>query len=222
MTEGKLHILWDVDGTLVDSAPEIIATIKKSLASVGVDVHNAVKAMRIGPPVRMVMRNSFPEELLSEGQLDEAVKAFRQIYDTSDFADTNPFAGIDDIIHDTRFVHHIITNKPDLPTNRIVAFKGWKDCIVEVLTPNTFEGRLMSKPELFRYCRDEYQDAWMIGIGDMASDSEAARAAGIDTIGVLWGTGTQEELENAGCKFIVSSVNELKKTLEQINEHKTI
>lgn len=222
MIEGKLHILWDVDGTLVDSAPEIIATIRKALGLVGIDMSKAVKPMRIGPPVRMVMRNSFQEDMLSEEQLDEAVKAFRRIYDTSDFADTNPFAGIDDILHDTRFVHHIITNKPDLPTNRIVAFKGWNDCVAEVLTPNTFDGRLLSKPELFSYCRNEYPDAWMIGIGDMASDCEAAKVAGIDTIGVLWGTGTQKELANAGCKFIVSSVDELKKMLDYINEHKTI
>lgn len=220
--DGKLHILWDMDGTLVDSAPEVYATIEKSLASVGVDVLNAVKPLRIGPPVRMVIRNSFPEELLSEEQLDGAVKAFRQIYDTSDFVNTNPFDGIDDIMHDTRFIHHIITNKPDLPTNRIVEFKGWKDCVAEVLTPNTLDGRNMSKPELFTYCRSKYPDASMIGVGDMASDCEAARAADIDAIGVLWGTGTQEELENAECKYIVSDTYELKQLLEHIDEYNTI
>lgn len=220
--DDKLHILWDMDGTLVDSAPEVYATIEKSLASVGIDVHNAAKPLRIGPPVRMVIRNSFPEELLSEEQLDDAVKAFRQIYDTSDYVNTNPFEGIDDILRDTRFIHHIITNKPDLPTNRIVAFKGWKDCVAEVLTPNTLGGRTWAKPELFKYCRDEYPDALMVGVGDMASDSEAARFAGINTIGVLWGTGTQKELENVECNYIVSSTTELKQLLEHINEYNTI
>lgn len=220
---GKLHIVWDMDGTLVDSEPEIVATIEESLASAGISIADAQAPIRIGPPVRNILRTAFPEDVLTETQFDEVVKAFRTIYDTSDYRNTKPYEGIDVIIRDPRYVHHVITNKPDLPTNRIIDSKGWRDYIADVLTPNTMEqqvGRLLTKPELFQLFRKQHPAEWTIGIGDMASDSEAAQAVGMDAIGVLWGTGTYEELELSGCYYIVSSVQELKELLNHLDTNK--
>lgn len=217
--ETNLHLLWDMDGTLVNSEPEILATIDKSLATVGVKMSEAKAPLRIGPPVSIVIRNSFPVEILSEVQLNEAVKAFRKIYDSSDYENTLPFDGIDNLINDSHYVHHIITNKPDFATHRILERKGWDGRVVEVLTPHTLEmefGHTMTKPELFKYCRAAYPEVSMVGIGDMAYDAESAHAAGINSIGVLWGTGTREELEKVGCDFIVSSVKELNLLLKRL------
>lgn len=220
--KAKLHLLWDMDGTLVNSEPEILATIEKSLEIVGVKIGEACDALRIGPPIRTILRNSFTKDILSEEQLNEAVMAFRKIYDSSDYVNTLPFDGIDELIHDNHFVHHIITNKPDLATNRIIEKKGWEGKVIDVLTPHTMEkkiGRPMSKPELFLYCRANYPEVPMVGIGDMALDAESARTAGIKTIGVLWGTGTKEELESAGCNYIVNDTKQLKQLLiNLINE----
>lgn len=216
----KLHLLWDMDGTLVDSEPEILTTIEKSLATVGVKMENADAPLRIGPPVKTIIRNSFSENVLSDAQLDEAVWVFRKIYDTSDYENTLPFDGINELIHDNRYVHHVITNKPDLATNRILERKGWNGCVVEVLTPHTLEneiGHTMTKPELFKYCRSAYPDVPMVGIGDMALDIESAISAGLKTIGVLWGTGTRAELEEAGCKYIVENSFQLKDLLNYLS-----
>ena len=214
--ETNLHLLWDMDGTLVNSEPEILATIEKSLATVGVKMSEAKVPLRIGPPVITVIRNSFPVGILSEEQLNEAVKAFRKIYDSSDYENTLPFDGIEDLINDSHYVHHIITNKPDLATHRILERKGWDGRVVEVLTPHTLEmefGHTMTKPELFKYCRAAYPEVSMVGIGDMAYDAKSAHAAGINSIGVLWGTGTREELEKVGCNYLVENVKQLKKLL---------
>ena len=216
----KLHLLWDMDGTLVNSEPEIIATIEKSLANVGVKISEAKAPLRIGPPVITVIRNSFPVEILSEEQLNEAVKAFRKIYDSSDFENTLPFEGIDELIHDSRYVHHVITNKPDLATNRILEKKGWDGRVIEALTPHTLEmelGHTMTKPELFKYCRAAYPEVPMVGIGDMALDAESAQAAGMKAIGVLWGTGTRDELERVNCNYIVENSKQLKDLLTKLS-----
>lgn len=218
--KSKLHLLWDMDGTLVDSEPEILATIEKSLATVGVKMEEAEAPLRIGPPVKVIIRNSFSEEVLSDSQLDEAVNAFRKIYDNSDYENTLPFEGIDEIIHDSKYVHHVITNKPDLATNRILERKGWSGCVIDVLTPHTLEnviGHTMTKPELFKYCRAAYPEVPMVGIGDMALDAESAIDAGITAIGVLWGTGTRDELEEAGCQYIVENSAQLNDLLNYLN-----
>lgn len=218
--KSKLHLLWDMDGTLVNSEPEILSTIEKSLDSVGVSIDNASAKLRIGPPVKDVIRNAFPQAILSDEQLEDVVKEFRLIYDTSDYENTHPFEGIDELIHDSNYVHHVITNKPDFATNRIIERKGWTSCIVDVLTPHTLEkeiGHTMTKPEMFRYCRAAYPDTPMVGIGDMALDAESAIEAKITAIGVLWGTGTRNELENARCHYIVETSNQLKYLLYNLS-----
>ena len=212
----KLHLLWDMDGTLVNSEPEILSTIEQSLATVGVKMSEAQNPLRIGPPVKTIIRNSFPIETLTEEKLNETVKAFRKIYDSSNYEKTLPFEGVDDLMHDSRYVHHVITNKPDLATNRIIERKGWDGRVIDVLTPHTLEkktGREMTKPELFKCCRTSYPEVTMVGIGDMALDAESAHAAGIKAIGVLWGTGTREELEEAGCNYIIEDTKQLKELL---------
>lgn len=205
----KLYVIWDMDGTLVDSEPEILSTIEKSLTQVGVSLKDAESKLRIGPPVRDVIRNSFSEDILPDEKLDEAVKSFRVIYDTSNYEETKPFDGIDKLIHNAQYIHIVITNKPLLATSRILEAKGWKDCVIDVITPDSLlkerGSRKMSKPEMFKYCRSIHPAAKMVGIGDMALDAKSAIDANITPIGVLWGTGTREELEDAKCHFIVEN-----------------
>ena len=216
----QLHLIWDMDGTLVDSEPEILSTIKRSLAQVGVSMDAATSQLRIGPPVREVIRNAFSEEVLSEEQLDEVVKVFRVIYDTSDYQDTKPFEGIDGIIKNRSYIHHVITNKPFLATNRILEAKGWKDCVSDVMTPDAFlevTGQRMTKPDMFRWCKDQYPGMVMYGIGDMALDALSAMESGFPAIGVLWGTGTRKELEEAGCQYIVENSSQLQDLLNNLS-----
>lgn len=212
----KLHLIWDMDGTLVDSEPEILATIQKSLHAIGLSLKQASRPLRIGPPLPEVLRNSFSKDVLSEEQIREVIKGFRKIYDSSEFVDTRPFDGINEIIKSPKYIHHVITNKPDFATRRIIEKKGWSQDIVDVLSPNTLiaeMGRQMKKPELFQYFKIRNPYIKVVGIGDMAGDAACAQAAGIPAIGVLWGTGTKEELEQAGCDSIVGNVDELKESL---------
>ncbi|HNX21060.1 MAG TPA: HAD hydrolase-like protein [Bacteroidales bacterium] len=201
-----------MDGTLVDSQQEVFRTIEKSLKRVGVSIDNAQNPLRIGPPVKEIIRTSFPESILSEEKLDETVKAFRQIYDSSMFVDTVPFPGIDEMIRCDNFIHHVITNKPDFATRRIMEMKGWTGFIKNVLSPDTLQcefGRVLKKLELFQFFKDQYPAFKALGIGDMAGDVQCANAVGYESVGVLWGTGTWDELVRAGANFIVSDVNGL-------------
>ena len=214
----KLHLIWDLDGTLVNSEPEILATIQKALAQVGISIHKAKNPLRIGPPLPTMLRNAFMEENLSDGKLRETVLAFRKIYDSSDFEATLPFEGIDELVCSTDYVHHVITNKPFLATSRIIERKGWGGHIVEILTPDALmetDGRQLSKMELFQHFRSAYPDVCAVGIGDMANDAACAKSVGLQAVGVLWGTGTKAELQEAGCDAIVADASELKAVLKQ-------
>lgn len=208
----KLHLIWDLDGTLVNSEPEILSTVGKALVTVGLSLADARAPLRIGPPLPTMLRTAFSEEQLSEERLAAVIQAFRQIYDASDFEATLPFEGIDALIHATHYVHHVITNKPFYATSRIIDRKRWGSRITDVLTPDALVevyGRQLTKVELFRHFRSVWPEVRVVAIGDMANDAACARSVGIQAIGVLWGTGSREELQEAGCADIVAHPDEL-------------
>lgn len=214
----KLHLIWDLDGTLVNSGPEILTTIQKSLEKISLSLKDSRAPLRIGPPLETMLRTSFCEDVLSDDGINMVIREFRKIYDSSDFKETVPFDGIDEMIHSTDYVHHIITNKPAYATRRIIVMKGWEGRFVEVLTPDMFSiewRRELTKPELFKTFRSMYPDIKIVGIGDMAKDAECAKSIGIPAIGVLWGTGTKDELQNADCDGIVANTVELREILRK-------
>lgn len=214
----NLHLIWDMDGTLVNSEPEILKTIDKALGQLGLSVNDATSPLRVGPPLPTMLRSAFTEQQLNDEQISDVIAHFRTIYDASEFHETIPFPGIDELIRENRYVHHVITNKPNYATKRIIDKKGWDDYIVEVLSPDTLfseVGRNMLKPELFKTFRSMYPYVSLVGIGDMAKDAECAREVGIPAIGVLWGTGTKGELEEAGCNDIVATAEELRVALNK-------
>ena len=218
----KLHLIWDMDGTLVNSEPEILATIHRALATLGLSLSDACRPIRVGPPLPFMLREAFDVETLGDGGIQEVIKSFRQIYDASEFEETKPYEGIDEIIRCDDFVHHVITNKPDYATRRIIEKKGWTSFIADVFSPNTLMnemGRQMKKLELFQYFRNNNPNLKVAGIGDMAGDAECAKAVGFLTIGVLWGTGTKVELQQSGCDAIASNSIELRNILSYYNGH---
>lgn len=212
----NLHLIWDLDGTLINSEPEIKETVKKALLNNNIDLSSATKPLRIGPPLPKMLRAAFSEDVLSDDVLANVVKDFRQIYDNSDYTLTVAFSGIDDVICDKSFCHHIVTNKPDLATNRIVKKLGWTDNIIDVLTSSTFN-EPKTKTELFALCANKNPNCKFVGIGDMAPDCVASKNNNMTTIGVRWGTGTKEELESVNCDYIVNTADELLNLLNKIN-----
>ena len=110
-----------------------------------------------------------------------------------------------------------MTNKPDLATNRIIEKLGWKNYFASIITPYSFvkspDDKRKSKAELFAICMADYPDEKFVGIGDMDTDAKAALANNIPAIGVLWGTGTREELADCACTHIVETVEELEELL---------
>ena len=210
-----INIIWDLDGTLIDSADEIIQCLEIAAAKSGLDMSKQVKPFVIGPPIDRIIVESFPLEVVTEKILKDTISCFRGIYDNSDFEQTRPFPDIKDIVSDTiKFTHHIVTNKPDMPTNKILNKINWTKYITSVNTPYTKigsrENKLRSKHEIFRDVISEHscKTSPFFGIGDMKNDCLAAKDNNITAIGVLWGTGTREELLDC-CDYLFETLKQL-------------
>ena len=147
-----LNLIWDLDGTLIDSEEEVLESLKLALTDANIDILKSVKSLRVGPTIDNILRASFDPLYLSNEKLQDTVRAFRQRYDSSSFLHTHSFTGIDAIVHDTvDYAHYIITNKPDLPSRKIIHKLGWDVEIREIITPYSFGSDKKEKSELFKY-----------------------------------------------------------------------
>jgi phosphoglycolate phosphatase len=211
-----INIIWDLDGTLIDSSKEINQCLELAVKKSGLDLSKQIKPFIIGPTIDKIVKESFPLELLTDEILKNTIGLFRKIYDNSDFNYTKPYIGIEEIIFDkTNYCHHIVTNKPDMPTNRILNKFKWSGYITSVRTPysnmSSLNKRLQSKTELFSELIIKFGNevSSFIGIGDMRSDCTAARENNITAVGVLWGTGTREELLDC-CDYLFEDTKQLR------------
>ncbi len=194
----RLHIIWDLDGTLINSEEEVLEALVRSVREIGLTEKDQKAKFRVGPTVDKILEEAFDSSVLTKGRKASIITHFRSNYDNCGFHRTPAFTGIDKILEDRRICHHIVTNKPDLATGRILEKLKWKESFASVITPYSFMKKpddvKKTKAQLFSICMEPYKEDSFIGIGDMESDALAAKAVGIPAIGVLWGTGTQKEL----------------------------
>ena len=212
-------LIWDMDGTLIDSKKDILLSLRTTFDILKIDLSAQRKELIVGPPMREALIQTFSKDFLSNTDIEKILSVFRNIYDTCEYPNTYMYEQIDAIVKNTEFyTHYIVTNKPDEASNRIIKKLGLTDFIKQVITPYTFPNKLKSKLEIFKYLIETENLAKndTYSIGDMYTDYLAGKSAGIQTIGVLWGSGTRDELSDN--TYLCSTVSELKNLLEWLSK----
>jgi len=186
--------IFDVDGTLLDSARDICGAIQTVLA----DTHHSRLSddflrRYIGLHLIELFRDLFPE--YSAQQIDEMIVHYRQVYPARDHALTRAYPGVAEVLAALPGKKSTATTK-GTPTTRIVLERfGLLPYFHHVQGTDGFP----AKPEpdvIFRTLA-----ALGVGpdqclfVGDSAADMEAGRRAGVKTCGVLWGYGVKTEME---------------------------
>lgn len=190
-------VIFDLDGTLLDSAPDVLDALAQALDSVGITWAGPLPQTLIGPPVQgMVEKLGLPA---SQPEIEAVVRAFRSIYDGGQQPLTQPYEGAVEILVDLRKVGwgtYLATNKPILPTQRLVArfFPGLFD---DLCCVDSCEGRRLTKTEMVDALLDRHGlcPGTSIVVGDGVADLRAGKDLGCTTIAVGWGYGVREELE---------------------------
>jgi len=210
-----LNLIWDLDGTLIDSQAEILYHLKLALQDASFDIRDQVKPIKIGPPLDIMLKESFPAETLTMEKINEIISCYRERYNNSGFPMTGPFNGIEEIISDTtNFVHYVVTNKPNPASQRIIDKLGWTDKIASLKAQSAQIEQRKPKTDLFAELITEFggDRSSFIGIGDAKTDCIAAKKNGITAVGVLWGTGTKEEMADC-CDYLFEDVRRLREFL---------
>lgn len=189
-TEHPQLVLFDLDGTLTDSAVGIVASFRHALAAVGAEVptpdRDADLAGRIvGPPMARTL-----QALVGE-QADAAMIAYRADYTTRGWSMNSVFDGIEDLLKDlhARGVRlAVATSKNEVTATRILQHFGL-DSYFEVIAGA--DGARAEKADVVAHALAQLEPLpeRVLMVGDRRHDVEGAAEHGIDTVVVGWGYG---------------------------------
>lgn len=190
------NVVFDLDGTLVDSAADVLHALRLAAAEANIEPRVPLTPALIGPPLRELLGSLGVE--LAEAQVEVAVLAFRRIYDSSLMPGTIPYAGIPEVITRLRAAGHrlfVATNKPHLPA-AVILDRHFPGVFVDFCCTDSVAGSRLDKlgilHELHR--RHGLDSADSIMVGDAVSDLRAGRAMNWRTVAALYGYGTAEAL----------------------------
>ena len=185
------NFFFDLDGTLVDSAPGIEFSVRAALAELGFDNSSANLRALIGPPIRIILQRLIGPA--AEPQLDALESAFRRSYDSEGWRKTECYARVEQTLRNLSIrgcVLFVVTNKPRLATERILEKCGIRPLFREVLTRDAGQG-FCSKRDMLCHLLQRYglHAAACLMVGDTREDCDAANEAGMPAALVLHGYG---------------------------------
>jgi phosphoglycolate phosphatase len=209
-TTGRL-VLFDLDGTLIDSEIGITGSMAHALQALGVEPPpiNVLRSW-IGPPLQA----SFPQVLGEDiARTDLAVNHYRERFDAVGWSEHSVYPGMAELVcmlaeRGDRLA--VVTSKISDIANRIVAHLPFGDRFQAVYAPGPGV-RTCEKAALVAQavCELEGRADRTSMIGDRRFDIEGARANAVRAIGVLWGFGDRAELQEAGADHVVAQPSDI-------------
>ena len=145
-------ILFDLDGTLVDSAPDVLEAIAAVLRDAGDPVPRMALSI-IGPPLEGIFREVCPDA--DEAKIARHVAAFRDLYFGGTFPQSTPYPGIFALLERLRAKGcrlFVATHKPEAAAQRMLTLKGFMPFLEGVGCTDSLPGRQLCKKDIIRLC----------------------------------------------------------------------
>jgi phosphoglycolate phosphatase-like HAD superfamily hydrolase len=208
-------VIFDLDGTLTDSARGIVSSFRHALGEIGAPVPDGDLAGRIvGPPMHLTLKTMGLGD-----RADEAMAAYRADYTTRGWAMNSVFDGIPALLDDLRAAGvrmAVATSKAEPTAKRIIEHFGL-DGHFEVVAGASVDGARSSKADVLSRALDQLGPLpdRVLMVGDRSHDVLGAAAHGIDTVVVEWGYGAGDFDEPGAAVGYrhVSSVDDLREVL---------
>ena len=209
------YIAFDLDGTLSDPEHGLIEGFIYAFKKMGVADYGTRESLKrfIGPSLYKVWQEEFG---FNEHTVIDAIEKFREYYNIYGWWDNSVYDGIREALESLREagLHLILaTSKPDDTAKKIMAH-------FDLAKYFDFVGGAEGDNRDHKWQVLEYSMQSVgatpdltVMVGDRMYDAEGAKICGVDSIGVAWGHGTDEELATAGFTHIVNTPEELVKYL---------
>lgn len=213
-------VLFDLDGTLVDSLEDLADSMNTVLARAGFPLHDVERYKYfVGEGVEKLVYRALPEDRRNDEVLTRCVAAMREEYGKRWDQKTRPYEGIPELL-DVLIARGVklavLSNKPDDFTKKIVR---------KLLPNRPFDPVFGARPsvpkkpdpvaaiEIAEYLSISPKE--FLYLGDTKTDMETAVGAGMYPVGALWGFRAKEELLEGGAKTVIDHPPDLTELLER-------
>lgn len=208
----KTGILWDLDGTLLDTLDDLMAAVNAALTRFGCPRRSREEIRSfVGNGAYRLIASSLPGTP-ADPDTEAVLAAFREHYKNHDRDNTKPYPGISEMLAKLDMPMGIVSNKPDAAVKRLCA-----DFFPGIYARGEVEGvaRKPAPDGLFAAMQDLNLDR-CIYIGDSEVDIATAKNAGLPCLSVTWGFRTRTQLENAGGKHFCEDVSALPNKIKEL------
>ncbi len=214
------NILFDLDGTLVDSYMGVTSSVLHSLTYYKDIPTPSREFLRvfIGPPLYASYMKHFG---MDEKNAHEAVEHYREYYSDRGVFENTVYDGIMQLLAELKAAGCRVvmaTSKPKEYAKEIARQTGMMQYF-DYICGASFDGSLVEKDEIIAHLFEvtSLDEGDSVMIGDTLFDAEGAQKNGIDCIGVAYGYGKKEELQKSTAVAVVDTVDELKEYLFKEN-----
>ena len=193
------HIIYDLDGTLVDTREGIIMGIQQALESQSVEFCvQSLNYIKIGPPIPQILADLCPAANAEEKK--RMYKVFRNYYDSEGWKLSQLYDGVLTVLKqldDNQLIQYVVTNKPKFPATQIIESKQITRYFKRLISPDYYSLGFTSKIEMLSWLLKEEKMTKdkTCYVGDTLGDAEAAYLCGIKFIGVRYGYGDFSEMK---------------------------
>ena len=208
-------VLFDLDGTVSESHPGIIASARQALEEYGWPMPADFDYRKfIGPPI---VQSLMQYAGMPEKEAEVCLTLYRKYYNGGEIFNAAAYPGIPELMRrlKARGVRVCLaTSKPQQMAEKVAEHLGisrWLSCLAGADAAD----KESDKPGLIARCLREtgVPKEKAVMIGDTRFDAEGAAAAGVRFIGVLYGYGTREEMAAHGAEVFAKDVSELQDLL---------
>ena len=206
------YILFDLDGTLTNPEIGIITCVMYALEKFGIYVKDRKELHPfIGPPLSYSFQTFYG---LTEEESKQAILTYRERFSTKGLYENEVYPGVRELLEALKKRGKKIilaTSKPEPFAIEILKYFGLFQYF-DFIAGATLDGQREEKTEVITYALSQIaieDKKQVIMVGDRNYDILGAKENGIDSLGVLYGFGSREELEEAGAKILVERVEEI-------------
>ncbi len=206
------YILLDLDGTITDSREGITKCFEYALNHFGIEVENRTDLEQfIGPPLEQSFREGFG---FDEEKVELAIAKYRERYIPIGLYENLVYPGMENALQRLKEAGKVLivaTSKPEVMAKRVLEHFGLDGYFDDICGSDSDKNR-SKKEEVIRYILEKHEIADLddvLMVGDRKFDVIGAAACGLKCMGVLYGFGDREELEQAGAAYIAETVEDM-------------
>lgn len=211
-------VIFDLDGTLLDSLQDLADSTNHVLAQFGYPVHTLEDIRRfVGNGVRVLMERAVPDNL-TPSEFETVFSEFKAYYVDHCMDKTKPYPGINELLEKLKANHYkvaIVSNKLQGGVDELYA-RFFKD-LVQVAVGECPEVKRKPNPDMVNKALEKLGSTAdeAVYVGDSDVDLATARNSGLPCISVLWGFRDRDFLIQNGATHLVSNPDEIVSLLQK-------